>query len=74
MGLYLPVQGVQVGSLVGELGSHMPCSQKATTELKQCCKKLKKDFKKVVHIKKKKSLKQGINWKIGIDIYIPLYI
>lgn len=71
--LYLPVQQVQVWSLVGKLGSHMPCSQKATTEQKQCCKKFNKDFKKVVHIKKKNS-KIGNKWEIGIDIYILLNI
>ena len=31
----------------------LPCSQKATTEQKQCRKKFNKDLKKVVHIKKK---------------------
>ena len=46
------MQGVQVQSLVGELGSHMPCGQKnKKMKQKQYCNKLNKDF-----IKKKKEV------------------
>ena len=44
-GLRLPMQGVQVRSLVGELRSHMPQNM----ERKQCCDKFNKDFKNGPH-------------------------
>ena len=51
--LRLLMQGVRVRSLVGELRSHMPCSQKnQNIKQKQYCHKFNKDFKKMVHIKK----------------------
>ena len=47
------MQGVQVGSLVGEPTSHVPRSQKTENiKVKQYCDKFSKDFK-MVHIKKK---------------------
>ena len=42
--LCLPIQGVQVQSLVREPRSHMPCSQK--NKEKQYCNKFNKDLKK----------------------------
>ena len=54
--LRLPIQGVQVRSLVGNLRSHMPRSQK-TKKQKQYCNKFNKDFKNGPH-QKKKSLKK----------------
>ena len=35
LGLCLPVQGLRVRFLVGELGSHMPCSQNSTHKKKK---------------------------------------
>ena len=55
--LRLPMQGVQVRSLVGELRSHVPHSQKTKTKQKQYCNKFNKDFKNGPH-QKKKNLKQ----------------
>ena len=56
--LCLPVQGVWVQSLVGELRSHMPHSQKyQSIEQKQYCNKFNKDFKNGPH-QKKKNLKK----------------
>ena len=51
--LHLPMQGVWVRSLVRELRSHMPYSQKKDpeTEQRQCCNKFNKDFIKVAHQK-----------------------
>ena len=47
------MQKVQVWSLIGELRSHMASwPQNKNTKQKQYCKKLNKDFKKLVHIKK----------------------
>jgi len=40
----LPMQGVQVWSLVGELRSHMPWAKKL--KQKQCCNKFNKALKK----------------------------
>ena len=54
--LRLPMQGVQVQSLVGERRSHMPCGQKA--KQKQYCNKFNKHFKNGPHQKKKKKLKK----------------
>ena len=52
--LCLPVQGVWVWSLVGELKSHMPCGQKnQNIKQKQYCNKFSKDFKNGPHQKKK---------------------
>ena len=51
------MQGVQVWSLVGELRSHMPSSQKKPIKQKQYCNKFNKDFKKCPH---QKSLKNKI--------------
>ena len=54
--LHLPMQGVWVRSLMGELRSYMPCSQKKNPNIKkkQYCNKFnKKDFKNV-NIRKKK--------------------
>ena len=45
LGLDLPMQGMQVRSLVGELRSHVPRGQKAKTlKQKQYCNKFNKDF------------------------------
>ena len=45
-----PMQGVQVQSLVRELGPHMPHGQKNKNIVqKQCCNKFNKDFKKGPH-------------------------
>ena len=47
------MQRMQVRYLVGELRSHMSCSQKKQNiKEKQCCDKFREDFK-MVHIKKK---------------------
>ena len=43
--LRLPLQGVQVRSLVGELRSHMPCENENINQ-NQYCNKFNKDFKK----------------------------
>ena len=45
--LCLPMQGMRVRSLVGELGSHVPWGQKNQNikKQKQCCNKLNKDFR-----------------------------
>ena len=44
--LSLPMQGVQVQSLVGELGiPHDLWPKSQNTEQKQCCNKFNKDFK-----------------------------
>ena len=51
--LHLPMQGVQVQSLVRELRSHMPCNQKTKYKTKQCCNKFSEDFKNGLHSKKK---------------------
>jgi len=49
--LCLPIQGLQVQSLAGELRSHMPHGQKKKKKSqKQYCNKFKKYFK-MVHIK-----------------------
>ena len=52
--LHLPIHGVWVWSLVGELTSHLPHGPK-TENIKQVqyCNKLNKDFKKMARIKKK---------------------
>ena len=51
--LRLPMQGVWVRSLVGELGSHMPRGQKnQNIKQKQCCNTFNKDFKNGPHPKK----------------------
>jgi len=44
---------VRVQSLVGELRSHMPCSQNIEKQ-KQYCNRFNKDFKSGSHKKKKK--------------------
>ena len=57
--LCLPMQGVQVRSLVGELRYHMPPVQKAKNiKQRQYCNKFNKDFKKGPH---QKTLKQTNN-------------
>ena len=57
--LRLPMQGVWVRSLVGELGSHMPRGQKnQNIKQKQCCNTFNKDFKNGPHQKSLKILKQ----------------
>ena len=54
--LCLPMQGVWVRSLVGELRSHMPLSQKnQNIKQKQYCNKFNKNFKNGPHQKKKNS-------------------
>ena len=50
--LYLPMQGVQVQFLVGELRPHTPRSQKnQNMEQKQCCNQFNKDCKNDPHQK-----------------------
>ena len=51
--LCLPMQGVWVRSLVGELGSHMPQGQKATTQNRSNIVTNSINTLKLVHIKKK---------------------
>ena len=52
------MQGVQVQSLVGELGiPHDLWPKSQNTEQKQCCNKFNKDFKNVPPQKKKKKKK-----------------
>ena len=53
LGLCLPMQGLRVRSLVGELGSHMPRGQKTkqNIEEKQYCNRFNKDFKNGPHQK-----------------------
>ena len=54
LGLCLPLQTVQIQSLVRKLRSHMPRGQKNNIKQKQCCNnKFNKDFKYDPHIKKK---------------------
>ena len=56
LGLRLPRQGVQVPSLVKELGSHMTQPKKPqNTAQKQYCSKFIKDFKKKWSTLKNKS-------------------
>ena len=56
----LPMQGVWVRSLVGELRSHMPHGQKnQNIKQKQYCNKFNKDFKNCPHQKKKNLKKQN---------------
>ena len=53
--LHLPMQGVQVGSLVGELRSHMAyCPRNQNIKQKQYCNKFNKDFKNGPHQGEKK--------------------
>ena len=53
--LHLPVQGVWVRSLVGELRSHIAHSQKTKNiKQKQYCNKFNKDLNNGPHQKKKK--------------------
>ena len=48
--LHLPMQGVQVQSLVRKLRSHMPGGQKTEkVKQKQYCNKFNKDFKNSPH-------------------------
>ena len=49
LNLCLPLQGVQVSSLVVELRSHMPCAKKNKTKEKQYCNKFNKDCKNGPH-------------------------
>ena len=56
------LQRIWVWSLVGQLRFHMPWGQKNTTttiKQEQYCKKFNKDFTKMVHIKRKKNLKNS---------------
>ena len=57
---YLPMQGVRVLSLFGELQSHMLCGQKKkktqNIKQKQYCNKFNKDFKNGPHSKKRKKI------------------
>ena len=53
LSLHLPMQGVQVRSLVGELRSHMPQRPKLQNiEQKQYYNEFSKDFKKQLILKK----------------------
>ena len=47
--LHLSMQEVQVQSLIGELGSHMPCGQNQNIKQRQYCNKFNKDFKTGPH-------------------------
>ena len=51
LGLHLPMQGVRVWFLVGELRPHMPHGQKNKIKQKQYGNKFNKDFKNVPHQK-----------------------
>ena len=59
--LHLPIHGVWVWSLVGELTSHLPHGPK-TENIKQVqyCNKFNKDFKKMARIKKKNLKKKKV--------------
>ena len=47
LGFLLPTQGLQLGSVVGELGSHVSLGQKIQNiKQKQYCNKFNKDLKK----------------------------
>ena len=55
--LHFSVQGVHVRSLIRQLRSHLPGgqnNQNGGKKKKQYCNEFNKDFKKMVHIKKKK--------------------
>ena len=58
LGLCLPMQKMWVQSLVGKLKSHIPQGLKnQNMKQKQYCNKFnKKNLKKMIHVKKKKSL------------------
>ena len=58
LGLRLPLQEVQVRSLVGELGSHMPRGQKNNIKNRSNIVTSSVKTLKMVHIKKKKSKKK----------------
>ena len=63
LSLCLPMQGVQIQSLVGELRSHMPHGQNTKNiKQKQNCNKFNEDFKNGLHPKKlkKKRKKQSL--------------
>ena len=70
--LGLPVQRVQVYSLVKELRPRMPCTQ-SNQNIKQYCNKFKKDFKKWSTSpqknlkKKKKNMDSGSILKANLD-------
>ena len=66
--LHLPMQGVQVLSLVRDLRSHMIGSPKnQNVKQKQYCNKFNKDFKNCPHQKKKKILKKH-KWAKGLVV------
>ena len=52
--LHLPMQGVQVQSLVRELRFHMPLGQESKHKHKPYCNKFNKGFKNGPHWEKKK--------------------
>jgi len=54
--------GMQVGSLIGELGLHVPPGQKhQSVKQKQNCNKFNKDFKNKKYFKKKREIRVEIN-------------
>ena len=64
--LHLPMQGVQVQSLVRELRFHMPLGQESKHKHKPYCNKFNKGFKNGPHWeKKKKTLKKKSKEKEG---------
>ena len=70
--LHLPMQGVQVWSLVGKLGSYMPPGQKTKTWNRSYIVTNSVKDLKMVHIKEKRNLKstplcfpQWVRWAVG---------
>ena len=74
--LHLSMQKVQVWSLIGELRSHMASwPQNKNTKQKQYCKKLNKDFKKLVHIKKlynQTLIDRSVSMVLSLNFFLSL--
>ena len=71
--LRLPMQGVQLRSLVGELRFHMPHGQKTQNiKQKQYCNKFNKDFKNGPQQKKSLKKKKKNIWHA--DVHVSLII
>ena len=73
----LPLQGMQVQSLVRELRSHMLRGMAKTKQNKQTNKKPQKQTHRLrerTYGYRGEGLGGGIDWEFGIDMYMLLYL
>jgi len=68
--LCLPMYGVQVRSLIGDLRSHIPCSQNQNIKQEEYCNQFNKDLKNGTHFFKNLKIKKNVAKVMGYPFHV----